>query len=331
MDEYESILLSRSEVASLLEVSECIPAVESAFAMLADGKASTSKVVGIHVNDGGFHIKAGSMRFNLNYFVAKSNGNFPLNTTKYNLPTIQGIIIVCNAENGNVLAVMDSIEITIIRTGAATGVAAKYLSRTDSKVATICGCGNQGRISLKALLSVRKIERAFVYDTDFARSKSFAVKMSEELNIEIIPVEELRSAVLQSDICVTCSPSKQPLLFKDYIRPGTFIAAVGADSPEKNEIDSALISGSKLVVDISEQSASIGDLHHALKTGIVNISHIHAELGEIIAGKKAGRENDEEIIVFDSTGTALQDIASAAIVYTKALESNIGLKFNFGT
>ena len=146
----------------------------------------------------------------------------------------------------------------------------------------------------------------------------------------MIATGELKAATLQSDICITCTTSKKPLLFQDYIRPGTFIAAVGADSPDKCEIDPQLIASTKLVVDLAEQSASIGDLFHALRLGLVTREHIHAELGEVISGKKKGRASDEEIIVFDSTGTALQDVATAAIVYEKARKEKTGLMFDFG-
>ena len=330
MNSSETILLSRQDVATLLEVGECMPAVESAFKLFAEGKTTPPKVLGIHLHDGGFHIKAGAMQVTRNYFVAKANANFPGNMKSYGLPTIQGVIIVCDADNGNVLALMDSIEITIIRTGAATGVAAKYLSRQDSKVVTIYGCGNQGKISLMALLKARQIELVYAYDTDPSQARNYVEELSRELNIKIVAVNDPKAAISQSDICITCTPSKKPFLLKEDVRPGTFIAAVGTDNEHKNEIHPNLIASSKLVVDLTEQSATIGDLHHAIEQGSVTRSHIHAELGEIIAGKKTGRINDDEIIVFDSTGTALQDVAAASIVYEKAMANGLGSKFNFG-
>ncbi len=329
MNFHETILLSRSHVARLLDLGECMSAVESAFCMYAERKAIPPKVLAVRVDNGGFHIKAGVMELGQNYFVAKSNGNFPGNGSKYGLPTIQGVVLVCNADQGTVLAVMDSIELTIIRTGAATGLAAEYLSRKDSRVVTICGCGNQGRASLKALLKVRGINHVYAYDEHHAVSEKYASELSDDLGIEIEPVNDLRAATLQSDICVTCTPSKQPLLFKDYVRRGTFIAAVGADSEEKHEIDPNLIASARLVADVTEQCAAIGDLHHALEQGHVTLSHVHAELGEVMTGLKSGRENDEDIIIFDSTGTALQDVAAAAIVFEKARQRSVGQNFNF--
>ncbi|HST21170.1 MAG TPA: ornithine cyclodeaminase family protein, partial [Blastocatellia bacterium] len=136
-----TLLLKRSDVATLLGVEECIAAVEQAFKLHAEGKITPPGILGIHARDGGFHIKAGMLELGRSYFAAKVNANFPQNTKRFALPLIQGIIVVCDAENGYPLALMDSMEITIIRTGAATGLAAKYLARSDAKVATICGCG----------------------------------------------------------------------------------------------------------------------------------------------------------------------------------------------
>jgi alanine dehydrogenase len=224
---------------------------------------------------------------------------------------------------------MDSIEITIIRTGAATAVAAKYLAPVDAKTITICGCGNQGRISLKALMKVRSFKKVYAFDIDEVQLQKFSKEFNKVLEVIPITANELTTALRQSQVCVTCTPSSQPFISAEDIMPGTFIAAVGADSEEKQELCSDLFASNKIVVDFAEQTASIGELHHAIRQGKVTLEDIHAELGEIISGKKPGRESKEEIIIFDSTGIALQDVAAAAIVYEKALASNIGTKLNF--
>ncbi|MBI1770643.1 MAG: ornithine cyclodeaminase family protein [Bacteroidetes bacterium] len=324
-----TLLIAKHEVANLLTIATCMDAVENAFKLQAEGKVARPKILGIPVEEGGFHIKAGTMNSSRHYFVAKLNANFPNNRIN-NLPTIQGVIAVCDAKNGKLLALLDSIEITIIRTGAATGVAAKYLSKNDAKVATICGCGNQGRISLKALMHVRKVETIYAYDIDKDQSKKFAEELSKELNVSIVPVDFLRNALNQSDIIITCTPSKKPFMFLEDVRPGTFIAAVGSDNEDKQELDCSLLASSKIVVDLVEQAASIGELHHAIEKGVTTLTDVHAELGEVIAGHKQGRISDDEVIIFDSTGTALQDMAASAIVYEKALAAKIGMTLNFG-
>ncbi|HYV03165.1 MAG TPA: ornithine cyclodeaminase family protein [Blastocatellia bacterium] len=319
-----TLLLKRHEIAALLNIEECMQAVEQAFKLYAEGKTTAPGVLGIPARDGGFHIKAGVLELGRTYFAAKTNANFPQNMRRFGLPLIQGIIVLCDGENGYPLALMDSMEITIIRTGAATGVAAKYLARTDAHVATICGCGNQGRISLRAIAKVRDLSRAYAWDIDQSQARRFADELSRELNIEVGPVDDLAAAVGESDICVTCTPSKEYFLKREYVSRGTFIAAVGADSEDKQELDPALIGSNKVVVDLLEQCASIGELHHALNHGLLTKQEVHAELGEVITGKKAGRTSEEEIITFDSTGTALQDVAAAAIVYERAVSTNMG-------
>jgi alanine dehydrogenase len=321
-----TILLTQADVAKLLTIEECIVAVEDAFRSYAEGKTAAPHVLGVHVDNGGFHIKAGASG---KYFVAKSNANFPRNQKQFALPTIQGIIEVCDVVNGNLLALLDSIEITIIRTGAATAVAAKYLSPGDARVATICGCGNQGKISARAVSKVRPLEKIYAFDIDEEKVKSFCEEFGNEFEVIPTTAATLKSALGQSEICITCTPSRQPFIMAEDIMPGTFIAAVGADSQEKQELSTGILSSNKLVVDILEQSASIGELHHALKDGSMTRENVYAELGDIIRGIKPGRESREEIIVFDSTGTALQDIAAASIVYEKAQALNAGKKFEF--
>jgi alanine dehydrogenase len=323
-----TLLLNRREVADLLSIEECIVAVETAFRLHAEGKAMPPKLLGIHASAGGFHIKAGMLALSGHYFVAKLNANFPDNK-RNNLPTIQGIIVVCDAVNGRLLALMDSIEITIIRTGAATAVAAKYLASVDAKTITICGCGNQGKISLKALMEVRSFEKVYAFDIDEVQVQKFCREFEKEAEVIPITATDLTMALRQSQVCVTCTPSRQPFISVGDIMPGTFIAAVGADSEEKQELCSDLLASSKIVVDFAEQTACIGELHHAIRQGKVTLEDVHAELGEVITGKKPGRESKEEVIIFDSTGIALQDVAAAAIVYEKALSKEIGININF--
>jgi alanine dehydrogenase len=324
MESNETLLLQRKDVARLLSIEECMNAVEKAFGLFAEGRASPPKILGLHADNGGFHIKAGLLGLGRNYFVAKVNANFPGNPIRYGLPTIQGVIVVCDATNGSLLALMDSIEITIIRTGAATGIAAKYLANVNATVATICGCGNQGRISLKALMKVRKLERIFAYDIDEDQIDKFVTQFGKEITTIPTHIIDLPAALIQSQIVVTCTTSKEPFINAKDIMPGTFIAAVGADSEDKQELFADLVATSKIVVDLAEQSAAIGELHHAIRQNLISVEHIHAELGQIITGKKAGRESVNEIIIFDSTGMALQDVAAAAIVYEKAMQNGIG-------
>lgn len=324
-----TLLLTRGDVSALLGLEKCMTAVEKGFKLHAEGRTLPPGILGIHSRNGGFHIKAALLDLTRSYFATKVNANFPQNPRRFGLPLIQGVIVLCDGENGRPLAMMDSMEITIIRTGAATGVAAKYLARTDSTVATICGCGNQGRISLRAIATVRDLKEVYAFDTNLVQAERFAQEMADELELKVLAITDLHDAVGRSDICVTCTPSKQSFLMNGDVRSGTFIAAVGADNEEKQELDPALLQANKVVADLIEQCATIGELHHALDKGFMTREQVHAELGQIIAGTRPGRTSADEIIIFDSTGTALQDVASAVIVYERALAMGRGIKIDF--
>ena len=300
------LFLSRGDVASLLDLDDCIAAVERAFAMLGRGELPTPAIAGVHAAGGAFHIKAAIAG---GRFAAKINANF-----FDAVPRIKGVIVLADATDGTPLAIMDSIEITILRTGAATAVAAKFLARRDARTALICGCGLQGRIQAKALARVRPIEKFFALDADRGRAEQFAREVGAEVVDDVVP----------ADVVITCTPSRAPFL--DRVAPGTFVAAVGADSEEKSEVAPSLFAASKVVTDVTEQCATIGDLHHAIAAGVMTRADVYAELGEIIAGRKPGRERDDEVIVFDSTGMALQDVAAASIVYDRAVERGVGVR-----
>ena len=317
----ETILLSRQEVERLLTPAACIAAVEDAFRRLAEGSVPPPGILGMHAGEGGFHVKAGFLTLDRPYFAAKLNANFPQNGPRHGLPTIQGAVLLFDASNGAPLAIMDSISITALRTAAATAVAAKYLAPKEPDTLLLCGCGGQASAQLHAFLCVRRPRRVLVHDIDPAKAKAFAAKTGAEV------VVNLENAVGQSRIVITCTTARRFFVTRDMVRPGTFIAAVGADHEEKQEIEPRLLAAAKLVTDVTEQACRIGDLHHAIEAGVMTRDAVHAELGEIVAGRKKGRERDDEIIVFDSTGTGLQDVAAAIAVYRKAVDANAGRRF----
>ena len=322
-----TLILSRSEVARLLGLAECIEAVEEVFRGEALGTVAAPGILGFHVADGGFHIKvAGSGA----YFAAKVNANFPANPDRYGLSTIQGIVALFDATRGSPLVLMDSIEITALRTAAASAVAARHLARRDASTVTIVGCGLQARFQLEGIHQVRPLQIALAVDTDPARRELFCREMTDKLGLPVKSAD-LKEALSVSDMVVTCTPSRRAFVTPDMIRPGTFIAAVGADNPEKQEIDPSLLAESTVVVDHLEQCLSIGDLHHAVSAGIMRPDAVQGTLGEVIAKLKPGRRSDAETIIFDSTGTALQDVAGAILVYERALRDGVGRAVSLGT
>ncbi|HSA56768.1 MAG TPA: ornithine cyclodeaminase family protein [Gemmatimonadaceae bacterium] len=319
-----TLVLTRSDVARVLDLGQCIEIVERAFRAHGEGRAPDPAIMGVHVASGGFHTKGGVLDLGRPYFAAKTNANFMHNRERYGLPTIQGTIALHDAENGFPLALMDSVEISILRTGAATAVAAKHLARPDSAVAAVAGCGAQGRVQVRATARVLPLTRVLVWDIDRSAGVRLAEELSADLALEVIAVDDFRVAAREADVCITCTPSEEYLLRLDDVRPGTFVAGVGADNPHKRELHPSLLAAGTVVVDVLEQCATIGDLHHALDAGVMDRAHVHGSLGAVVAGRLPGRTHPGEITVFDSTGMAVQDVAAAAVVYEGALRAGVG-------
>jgi ornithine cyclodeaminase/alanine dehydrogenase len=321
--------LNRSDILTLLSLSECIEAMGQAFRMRAEGRALAPALMHVEAEGGEFHIKGGGLKLERTYFALKANGGFFNNQARFSLPNILGLILLFDGTNGCPLAVMDSMDITALRTGATTALAARYLARPDSSAATICGCGRQGAVQLMALLEVMpSIRRVYAWDRSPDAAVTFASGMSNQSGREVIAVADLAQAAPFSDIIITCTPAKRFFLRAEHVRPGTFISAVGADSPDKQELEPTLVASAKLVVDILEQCTHVGELHHAIAVGLMAPGDVHGELGDIVAGTLPGRAHGEEIIVFDTTGSALQDTAAAVAVYRKALAKGAGLSLN---
>jgi ornithine cyclodeaminase/alanine dehydrogenase-like protein (mu-crystallin family) len=319
-------VLSRDNVRELLDVPTCIAAVEAAFRLHAEGASMGPGVLGTHVVGGGFHVKAAGISGSRAYYAAKVNANFPDNPRSRGLPTIQGVIALFDATNGLPLAILDSIEITCLRTAASSAVAAKYLSRDDARVLTIIGCGAQGLPHVRALGAVRALKHVFLHDIDGERATAL-MKDVEAIGISAEVTTDYRAAVSASDMIVTCTPGRAELLGRGDLASGTFLAAVGADSENKRELDPQLLADSVVVVDILEQCASIGELHHALEAGVMTRDDVRGELAGLVSGAFVGRQSRDEIAIFDSTGTALQDVAAAAVVYERACEVGAGTDF----
>jgi len=319
-------VFSRRDVLDLLSLTDCIAAVEHAFRLHAAGRTLGPGVLGVPARRGGFHIKAAGLLGERSYFAAKTNANFPENPQRFGLPTIRGTVVLADAETGEPLAVMDSASVTALRTGAATAVAAKFLARRDSRSATIVGCGAQGETQLAAIAAVLPLQHVRVLDTDLARAENLAARAARDLGLRVDVSGDLRDALRSSDVCVTCTPSRRAFVSRDDVRPGTFVAAVGADNHGKQELEPTLVASATLVVDVLDQCAEIGELQHVLAGGLMTRDQVHAELGDVVAGRRPGRTHSDEIIIFDSTGTALQDVAAAIVVYERGQAMGRGIE-----
>jgi ornithine cyclodeaminase/alanine dehydrogenase-like protein (mu-crystallin family) len=325
-----TLVLGRDEIAALLTMDACIAAVERALALHAAGRSLPPALLSVHAPDGSFHVKAAGLLLDRSYFVAKTNANFPDNPARFGLPTIQGVVVLCDAHDGRPLAVMESGLITSMRTAAATAVAARRLARPDARVATIIGCGVQGRAQLHALAAVLPLERVYAVDRDPEIAARYAVEMHAALALSVVAAADPGDAARASDVCATCTTATGPLLGPGDVPPGAFVAAVGADNPHKQELDPRLLASATLVVDSRAQAAAIGELHHAIDAGCLPHDATPAELAEVVAGLRPGRSAPDEVVVFDSTGIALEDVAAAAAVYEGALARGVGTAIRFG-
>jgi ornithine cyclodeaminase/alanine dehydrogenase-like protein (mu-crystallin family) len=186
------------------------------------------------------------------------------------------------------------------------------------------GCGIQGELQLAAIAATIPLERAWVLDTDHPRAEAVAARAKARLGIEVEAAKDLRRALADSDVCVTCTPSRRVVVAAADVRPGTFLAAVGADAHGKQELEPALMVRSTVVVDVLAQCVEIGELQHAVAAGLMAPTDVHAELSEVVAGRRPGRTRVEEVTIFDSSGTALQDVAAALAVYEQARRTGRG-------
>ncbi len=324
------LLLTRKDVASLMKHADYLSAVEAAFRADKEGRAASPMPMHIDGDGGVFHAKGAALIDGGAYVALKFNGNFPQNSERFGLPTIQGAIFLCDAGNGSLLAIFDSIEVTLMRTAAASALAAKHLARKDARILSICGCGDQGRVQAAALSEVISFEKAYAWDIDAGKAVAFAREMGKTLGFKFQCVEDCRAATIAADVIVTATTAAQPFLTLSDVAPGAFVAAVGADSPHKNEIAPALMAAAKIIVDVLGQCAEMGDLRAAIAAGAIAPDDVYADLGDIVTGCKPGRQSSRDIIIFDSTGTALQDVASAARAYERAVAAGSGQMIALG-
>jgi ornithine cyclodeaminase len=247
---------------------------------------------------------------------------------KLGLPSVNGLMLLLSARTGLVEAVLlDNGYLTNVRTAAAGAVAAKWLARTDARVAGVLGAGAQAKLQLEALKLVREIERALVWARDPAKGRTFAASVGPELGLEIGVASSPESVVRQSDVVITTTPSTTPLVLAGWLQPGQHITAMGSDAEHKNELAPEVVAGARYVCDRQSQCAVLGELHHAIAAGAVAADARFPELGQVIAGQLPGRTSDREITVCDLTGTGAQDTAIATLAAERARAGGAGMAF----
>jgi alanine dehydrogenase len=320
------LLLTRDDVMSVLDMAGCMDVVEKAFAEMAEGSAVLPLRINIKPPDG-LALYMPAYLKKMGALACKVVTVYKANPTKFDLPTTIGKVLLQNPETGEVTCIMDGGYLTAVRTGAASGVATRYMARsTDGQLAGIFGAGVQAEMQLWAVAVARKISRALVYDVSAAAADAFIAKMEAKLNIEIVKAASADD-VLAADIICTATSSPTPIFDGAKVRQGTHINGIGSHTPNARELDSEVIKRSRLVGDSREACFSeAGDIMIPLKEGAIGEGHFYAELGEVVTGKKAGRADEEEITLFKSNGLAIQDAAAAKLVYDKAAEAGIGAR-----
>jgi ornithine cyclodeaminase/alanine dehydrogenase-like protein (mu-crystallin family) len=322
-----TVVLGARDVARYLTIRECIDAIARTLRAHEAGKSRGPTSSGFPLPGGSFHVKLAAIEDAGRLFVAvKANANLPGNPRRHGQPTVQGALILLDGEDGRPLAIMDSIALTGLRTAAVAALAADHLALADARTITVVGCGEQGEAQLRAMAAVRPLRAGFAIDADPARAVAFAERLSIRLRCRLEASTNLAGAVAASDICVTCTTAASPLVFAEHLHAGLFVAAVGADNPAKQEIDAAALSRSRVVVDSLAACAAGGDLHHAIRAALMTERDVHGELSAIVAGRVSGRTSRDQVFVFDSCGTALQDVAAAVMVYRRAADAGAGLR-----
>jgi len=319
------LLLSRNDVMKVLEMPDCMEVVEKAFVELANGTAVLPLRIPITPPDG-LALYMPAYLKELGALACKVVTVYKNNPKLHNMPTTIGKVLLQDPATGDVICIMDGGYLTAVRTGAVSGVATKYLAREDKgQVAGIFGAGVQAKMQLWAVAVARDLKKAYVYDISDEAVGKFSSEMSGKLNLEVIRAKSPDEVLAQCDIICTATSSPTPIFNGAKVKEGTHINGIGSHTPNARELDTNIVMRSKFIADSYEACLKeAGDIMIPIKEGAITEKHMHAELGEIVTGKKPAREIQSEITLFKSNGLAIQDVATAKLIYDKAVEAGIG-------
>lgn len=323
-------ILTEAELRAVVKLDlDAVACVENAFHALATKAVAMPPILRLDIPEhrGEVDVKTAYVP-GIDGFAIKISPGF-FDNPKLGLPSLNGMMVLLSARTGLVEALLlDNGYLTDVRTAAAGAVAAKHLSREDSSVAAVFGAGVQAALQLEALTLVRPIREARIWARDGAKAEALAARLREKLGITVRSETDGREAVTGADVIVTTTPSETPVLKADWLAAGQHVTCMGSDSEHKNEIEPALVARAETyVADSLKQTRRLGELHHAIKAGLVSTDAGFAELGEVIAGLKAGRVSPDAITVADLTGTGVQDTAIATLARDRARVANAGTTF----
>jgi alanine dehydrogenase len=327
MKQHKTLILSSNKVKKLVDIKKSIKVIEAAFREYGKNRVIMPAKIYLHLDkySGDFRAMPAYIE-KLGKCVLKWVNVHPHNKI-FKLPVVMATSILSDPANGLPLCIMDAAYATSLRTGAAGAVAAKYLARKDSKIVGMVGCGVQAKAQLEALRELFVIREVKVWGHQGSYIKEF-IKTVKAPGMKLRPSVSIEECARDSDIVVTTTPSRKPLIKLDWLKPGTHINAIGADAKGKQELSPAILKKAKLVVDSFAQASHSGEINLSLKRGLISKKDIFADIGEIVIGKKKGRTNKQELTVFDSTGLAIQDVAICDLIYKTALKKKTGQWIN---
>ncbi|MFZ5448683.1 MAG: ornithine cyclodeaminase family protein [Thermodesulfobacteriota bacterium] len=324
-----SLVLTASEVMQVLDMDLALDAAREAFRAYGEGRVNMPPKAYLTLARGDFRAMYGEIYLPQDHICGLKWVNVHPGNPAKGLLTVMAKILLNDPETGLEFADLDGTHITDYRTGAAGGVAAQFLARDDASRLGLIGAGAQARTQVAAILKVRPIKEIVVYDRHLTCSQPFAAKAAATYGIAVRPTENPEEAVVGMDIVVTTTPSRTPVVNREWVRAGTHINAIGADAAGKQELAPAILTGAKVVVDDWAQASHSGEINVPLARGELTPEQIYGSLGEIVAGKKPARETPDEITVFDSTGLIIQDLALGLAVYKRARERGLGEEKDF--
>lgn len=326
------LLLTDQDIEALVDMNDIIEAIENAFIELSDGTAICPKRSYIETEkyNGTIFIMP-SYLSKMDAMATKIVTNYPDNLSNHNLPTLTASVILNNPRNGKMISLMEGTFLTALRTGAVSGVATRYLARKNSRIIGVIGTGAQAKTQLWAMREVlEEIEEIRAFDINPGRAKVFAEEMSQRFELNTCSVATSRQAVENSDIIITATTSVSPVFNGKWLKAGTHVNSVGWMGPNARELDDETVIRSRIVTDTREGILSeSGDVLIPLRRGIITEDDIKAELSEIVTGKEAGRTEENEITLLKTVGLAIEDAATAKIIYQRAIDRGVGTEIDF--
>jgi len=324
-----SLILTGSQVMQVLDMDLALSSAQEAFTAYGEGRVNMPPKAYLTLAQGDFRAMYGEIFLLRDHICGLKWVNVHPGNPARGLLTVMAKIILNDPDTGLEFADLDGTHITDYRTGAAGGVAARYLARSDATRLGLIGAGAQARTQVAAILKVRSIQEIVVFDRHREHAQAFAAEVAAAFGVKVRATSAAAEAVTGQDIVVTTTPSRTPVVAREWVSPGTHINAIGADAAGKQELAPAILTAAKVVVDDWAQASHSGEINVPLARGELTPEQVYGSLGDIVAGKKPGRVTPEEITVFDSTGLIIQDLALGLAVYRRAKERGLGEEKDF--